>query len=372
MAVESIAPLGAEFPARPPHERRGRLLVVGGQPDCDHLCQDLSERGYDVVAAAPGSGAPVSVTPDKIDLVLVCHNGLELLPVLREKFSALDLPIIAMIDGDRPEAVAETLRLGANDLLPIPVQTELLSVRLEAQLRILRLRAALRQEQELRAIACHELNSPLTAISGFAGFLESQFPPDAEAAPRRVQSLHGIRQSVVRIQKIMNELFDFQSLEEKRFWLPRVKTDLEALTLEILDQEKAYAQRKGVTVELVRQKEPVVISVDPDRIDRVLRNLICNAIKFCRPGCRVTITIRDEGHQVQALVSDDGPGLCDEDMLRAFRMFERLSNQPTGGETSSGLGLAICRRLVELHGGRIGVRNNERGGATFWFTLPIR
>lgn len=370
MGAEATLPIGAEFPARPPHERRGRILIVGDPIDGERACGDLAQRGYDVTVAVPGSGPPVSITPDTVDLLIVCHQGLELLSVLREKFSQLELPIIAAIGS--VEMVEETLRLGANDVVVAPVRLELMAARVETQLRILRLRAGLRHEQELRAIAGHELNSPLTAISGFALFLESQIPPDPEGFPRRGQALQGIRQSVVRIQKIMHELFDFQSLEEKRFWLPRVRTDLEALVEDILQQEGEYARRKGVALELVRQPRPVTLAVDPDRIDRVLRNLIGNAIKFCSHGCRVTITVREDGHQVEVLVSDNGPGLCEDDLARAFRMFERLSNKPTGGESSSGLGLAICRRLVELHGGRIGARNNEHGGATFWFTLPMR
>jgi len=115
------------------------------------------------------------------------------------------------------------------------------------------------------------------------------------------------------------------------------------------------------------------IDLDPGRIEQVIENFVNNAIKFSFPGTRATVrTVSNEDGAVQFEVNDGGPGLKEEDMDKLFMKYARLSNKPTGGEVSTGLGLAICKRLVDLHGGEIGARNREPVGATFWFTFPSR
>jgi signal transduction histidine kinase len=98
---------------------------------------------------------------------------------------------------------------------------------------------------------------------------------------------------------------------------------------------------------------------------------VSNAVKFGARGTTATIRTRKDDSLVRLEVSDTGPGLTEEDLKKVFRKYARLSNKPTGGEKSSGLGLAICKQMVELHGGEIGVNNNPDRGATFWFRLPV-
>src|SRR5205085_2296627 len=108
------------------------------------------------------------------------------------------------------------------------------------------------------------------------------------------------------------------------------------------------------------------------RLSQVANNFVGNAIKFSPKGSGVAVVrTRSENDLVVLEVSDAGPGLKEDDLLKAFGKYARLSNRPTGGEKSSGLGLAICKQMVEMHGGQVGVRNNPEGGATFWFSLPV-
>ena len=108
-----------------------------------------------------------------------------------------------------------------------------------------------------------------------------------------------------------------------------------------------------------------------NRLSQVLQNLVGNAIKFCSEGDSVHVRTRAENGCHLCEVRDSGPGLRDEDFAKVFQRWARLSNKPTGGEKSSGLGLAISRQLIELHDGEINVRNNTPDrGATFWFSLP--
>lgn len=103
----------------------------------------------------------------------------------------------------------------------------------------------------------------------------------------------------------------------------------------------------------------------------MVENLLGSAIKFGPPGCQVEVAISVGDSHVVLAVRDTGPGLRDADLEQLFVKGARLSNRPTGSESSTGLGLAWCRQLIELHGGCIGARNSEKGGATFWFEMPL-
>ena len=103
----------------------------------------------------------------------------------------------------------------------------------------------------------------------------------------------------------------------------------------------------------------------------MVENFVGNAIKFSAADKPVAIRTSHSGTTVLIEVVDSGPGLTEDDLAKLFTKYAKLSNKPTGGEKSSGLGLAICRKIVELHEGRIGARNNTTGGGcTFWFEVP--
>jgi signal transduction histidine kinase len=113
-----------------------------------------------------------------------------------------------------------------------------------------------------------------------------------------------------------------------------------------------------------------VTAADPHRVLQAITNLVNNGIKFNREGGMVEIRTRDESDSLLLEVRDNGPGVQEDEMDKLFVKYARLSSKPTGGEKSSGLGLAIARLLVELHQGEIGARRNPEGGMTFWFRLP--
>ena len=110
---------------------------------------------------------------------------------------------------------------------------------------------------------------------------------------------------------------------------------------------------------------------DPARLLQVIDNLISNAVKFSPPGSTVLVDLEKLPQEWRISVLDEGPGLTEKDRQNLFKNFARLSARPTGGEKSVGLGLAITRRVIEEHRGRIGVDSETGKGANFWFTLPI-
>jgi signal transduction histidine kinase len=133
----------------------------------------------------------------------------------------------------------------------------------------------------------------------------------------------------------------------------------------------ANAEKKHIKLTTQLLPELTKICADHTRISQVLDNFVSNAIKFCSKNDHIIIKISQSQSILLTEIEDDGPGLSEDDLQRVFVKFARLQNQPTGGEKSTGLGLSICKQIIELHSGNIGVRNNKLKGATFWFSLPI-
>ena len=110
---------------------------------------------------------------------------------------------------------------------------------------------------------------------------------------------------------------------------------------------------------------------DSDRIGQAVDNLVSNAIKFSSPGSKIIVILDRKGNAAKVSIQDEGPGISSEDQSRLFGEFQKLGNQPTGGEKSTGLGLAIVKKIIEAHGGSVGIESQIGKGSTFSFTIPL-
>jgi two-component system, sensor histidine kinase and response regulator len=151
--------------------------------------------------------------------------------------------------------------------------------------------------------------------------------------------------------------------------VPHDMVELVAKSVALTNMEAA---KKNTRVQLQTQVEHVVLPIDPAKMKQVIDNLLSNAVKYSPPGSTVTaIVARDSSHSACVLaVRDQGPGIPAGERDKLFKDFGRLSAQPTGGEKSTGLGLAICRKIVEAHHGTIDAENLPEGGCEFRVTLP--
>ncbi|MCX7046477.1 MAG: PAS domain-containing sensor histidine kinase [Candidatus Sumerlaeota bacterium] len=226
-----------------------------------------------------------------------------------------------------------------------------------------------RMKDEFMAIASHDLKSPLGSIGGYAQLLLKLTPPGSAMTDETCGFVERIKILAGVMNKIVEDYVDFYALQDGKMRLSLANEDLNAIAQEIVENSLQSARSKGIELIFESSSELPRVQADGARIEQVIENLVSNAIKFCGRGCKVYVSTRAEQGGVALSVSDNGPGLKDEDASKVFVKYARLSNRPTGGEKSSGLGLAICRELIELHGGQIGVHNNPSGGATFWFRL---
>jgi hypothetical protein len=216
-------------------------------------------------------------------------------------------------------------------------------------------------------MAAHDLRGPIGNIRLAAQMaLDPDFPlPEAE----RAGLLEDIHRQSDHMLDLLNDILDVTAIESGKLRLQPQALDAADFLRTAVERHHPLAAAKGSRLELTPLPAGEM-RADPDRLRQVIDNLLTNAVKYSPPGSRVQVSLQRESSGWRFSVRDEGPGLRPEDRARLFTDFGKLSAKPTGGEKSTGLGLAIARRIVAAHGGAIGVESEPGHGADFWFTLP--
>jgi len=216
----------------------------------------------------------------------------------------------------------------------------------------------------------HELRTPLNAVIGFSELLEQEIFGELNTKQRAY--VGNVLVSGRHLLQLVNDILDISKVEAGRMDLAYERTPIGSIVDVVRSVIHAVAAKKGIDLECEVAHELPEVHVDPGRIKQVLYNLISNAIKFTPRGGQVRVSARAEGQHLIIMVADTGVGIAREDLPRLFREFEQLP-QPGGVRPEgTGLGLALTRRLVELHGGRVEVTSELGKGSTFSVHLPLR
>jgi PAS domain S-box-containing protein len=217
------------------------------------------------------------------------------------------------------------------------------------------------------AMISHELRTPLTSIKGFATTLladDVQWPPDSQR-----DFLQTISEEADKLGDLIEQLLDLSRLEAGTLRIAPRRQTIERIV------NTAMAQLQTITLQHPLEiNVPIdlpALHVDGDRIAQVLTNLVGNAVKFSPPQTTITVAARQVGDEVQVDVSDQGQGIAPAERRRIFEPFQQLDAHGVHRTQGAGLGLAICKGLVEAHGGRIWVQDRSGPGTTLSFALPI-
>jgi signal transduction histidine kinase len=331
----------------------------------------LSRAGFIVREAANGTDALAVVAAEKPDLILLDinlpdMNGFEVCRHIRSAEESERTPIILMSASRLAEAdVVFGLEAGGDNYLREPIEPAVLVASVKALLRAREAEEALAQsnEQLLRFafVVSHELQEPVRMIKSYAQLLERKC--DAELSEEAKDYVQFVIDGVDRMEKFIRDMLTYSQSVEVALELKEAPARV-ALDMAVLELDAAIRDA-GACV----QSEPLpVVEADMMRLAQVFRNLIGNAIKYrseAPPMIRVS-AVQENGYYVFT-VEDNGIGIDPKYADSIFHLFKRLHPREKSG---SGVGLAVCKEVVERHGGRIWVDPSASGGSAFRFTLP--
>jgi phosphoserine phosphatase RsbU/P len=339
------------------------------EADAGHARVELAQadRLSDGVEHLAQVGADVVL----LDLSLPDSQGLETFVSVHAAAPAV--PIVVLSGLDDESLAVRAVQQGAQDYLvkgQVDGGTILRSVRYAIERQ--RLEAARRdlerQRDEFFSSVSHDLRTPVAAIKAAIGVVLANEPPNMPPALHRL--LGNVDLAADELATLIEDLLEIARLQSGRVELWRSSVDLRDVLSRAVRSLEPLIQARGQHVERSLPGEPVVASVDVDRLGRVLRNLLGNAQKYGRDGGTISVTLERSANGVCVSVSDDGPGIPPDEQERIFERFYRVSGAASSGPAGSGLGLAIARGLVELHGGRLWVESTPGRGSTFHVSLP--
>jgi two-component system sensor histidine kinase/response regulator len=341
---------------------RLNLRILGGilRPDGYNLAEaESGERALEIYA---------QFRPDLVllDVMLPGLNGFETCRHLHKTYGTEAAPVIFITAKSESDDVVEGLSAGGIDYLPKPfrpkealarIRTHMHNRLLVEQQRLLveQLNKADAAKNRFLGMAAHDLRNPLASIRALAEFLRDGTV--GALTPDQVDLVKTIHTASQQMLDLVNELLDVATIEAGE-----MKLCLEPHNLaELIDKSVYLANidsvKKNTQITFHNSSPPVLVKLDGAKMKQVIDNLLSNAVKYSPPGSHITVELTADDTGCGFAVRDQGPGIPENERDKLFKDFGRLSVKPTGGEKSVGLGLAICRKIVEAHGGTIEANN---------------
>jgi signal transduction histidine kinase len=230
---------------------------------------------------------------------------------------------------------------------------------------VTRLRALDKLQESFVSSVSHELRTPLTCIRTSTDLLAATSAKFSEDQKELVST---IGHHVDRLEGLVADLLEITKLEAGQVVLSRQPSDMRPIAERVVDTLRPLTARKGQVIALSLPEHASLVDIDRRRIEQVLTNILSNAIKFTPKQGHIRVSVLEVREGVQVCVSDDGPGIAEEDQIRVFDKFYVVTDGR--GLSGVGLGLYIARQMIELHGGRIWVESQIGEGSTFCFELP--
>jgi len=297
-------------------------------------------------------------------LVLAGYRALLAVPLVREDHLLGGLTVLRKTTGAFTPEVVELLQTFATQSA-LAIQNARLFLEIEDKSR--QLEVASQHKSEFLANMSHELRTPMNAILGFSEVLaEGMF---GEINDKQAEYLRDILESGRHLLSLINDILDLSKIEAGRMELEPTDFDLPSAIDNALTLVRERAGRRGISLGRQIDGRVGMIRADERKVKQVVLNLLSNAIKFTPEGGRIDVRTTVNGDLVEVSVADTGVGIAPEDQDKVFEEFRQVGTADKKVE-GTGLGLALSRKFVELHGGRIWVKSQIGEGSTFTFTIP--
>jgi len=369
-----------------------RILVIDDNPQDRRLARRALEREFaeaELIDVSDEPALTVALETAPFDAVVTDFrlrwiDGLQVLDGLQQRFP--DLPVVMFTDSGSEEVAAEGFRRGLSDYilkgagqyvrLAHGVRRAIEGARakqIERELLVREQEArrfaeeANRLKDQFLATLSHELRTPLNAIAGWLQMLPLHLEEPAEVR----RCVDRASRNVRLLGRIIDDLTDVSRIAAGKLSLAPTRVVLATVVRTAIDSVEKAARDKGIRVTFTEARRNTVLIGDVDRLQQIVLNLLTNAVKFTPAGGHVSVAISTDGDQVVLTVEDTGQGFKPEFVARAFDRFSQQDAGPTRPHEGLGLGLALVRDLVEIHGGTVAIASRgEHQGTTVVVTLP--
>jgi signal transduction histidine kinase len=333
--------------------------------------------GEGAVGRAAVNRAPVQI-PDILDegeyaaerirsiLIRLGYRSLLAVPLLREERIIGGLVVRRQEPGAFSGDVVNLLQTFATQSV-LAIENARLFREIEEKGR--QLESASKHKSQFLANMSHELRTPLNAILGYTELILDNIYGEVGEKVRDI--LVRLEKSGRHLLALINDVLDLSKIEAGQLTLSLSEYSMKDVVQTVATAVEALAAEKRLALQVTVAPGLPLGRGDERRLSQVLLNLVGNAIKFTEAG-EVRVEVRATDGTFRVAVADTGPGIAPEDQAKIFQEFQQVDSSSTRKKGGTGLGLSIAKRIVELHGGRIGVESSPGQGSTFWFTLPVR
>ncbi len=309
-----------------------------------------------------------------LDLHMPEPDGMEILRRLRDARGKQGFLPVLVLTGDVGRATRNAaLDLGADDFLTKPLDREEVMLRTRNLLAARRLHVELarayRHKSEFLASMSHELRTPLTAIIGFSELLITETSGKFDV-PTRQRFLAQINSGGRYMLELINDVLDLSKVEAGLIELRIEQVSIPELVAEVLSTMEPLATQKGIRLQ-ADVAAAGHVAADPLKLRQMMLNLVSNAVKFTPDGGSVMIAAKQQAGAIEISVTDTGIGIAESDRGRLFEAFRQVDSPMASHQQGTGLGLALTKRYVELHGGKIWYVSEVGKGSVFTLRLPL-
>ncbi|MDQ8186328.1 hybrid sensor histidine kinase/response regulator [Pelagicoccus sp. SDUM812002] len=367
-----------------PEVRSGLVLVVDDDRITHGIAKKILTAGdFETLHAYDAKQAKqlISKSPPELiicDVEMPGEGGIALCRELKSQASTSEIPLIFVTGSSHMETMNQAFDAGANDYLQKPIRkTELLTrarrqiadfrKRRDTTATINNLHRQNTSKTKFLGVASHDLRNPIASISGVSHFLETERFGKLNDSQREM--VRCIIEASENMLNLVEDLLDVSKIDLDNFDLSREQLAPRDIMAQTAKMQTPTAEKKAITLVHTDHSDGALASIDKRLITRAVENLVSNAIKFSPKGTRVQIETRTDSKSVYMSVKDEGPGIPKDEFNKLFKEFSRTSNMPTAGESTSGIGLYVVKRIVNSHDGEITVENLPEGGAHFQIQL---
>ncbi|MEM9953125.1 MAG: hybrid sensor histidine kinase/response regulator [Chloroflexota bacterium] len=369
-------------------QQTASVLVVDDNPTNIDLLSNMLQRFDHTVYTASNGHTALEIVAKKLpDIVLLDismpeMDGYDVCRHIKADEATQDIPVIFISALDDTQNMLDGFEVGAVDYITKPFKYREVLARINTQVTLMRqqreiqaLRENEKQQYERMAqlqrqfigSATHDLKNPLFVISGYADMIEML--GRQQGNQQLLSFVESIRRGTNKMSDLVYDILDLLQLESKTR-LDRELVDLQDLLETIVRDMQMRATKKDITLTLHPIDKSPTLNLDRRRINRVLDNLISNAIKYTPTGGAVDVKTHITQQSVQIDIQDTGLGIPSDELATIFEPFQRVNTEEHMAQEGTGLGLSIVKTLVEQHGGSITVESTMGEGSCFSVTLP--